>query len=504
MNSWDCFDTLIARNYKTPISIFNIISNKINDPTFVDKRIAAEKFSLKKTYLDIYKLLPEYDPQIELDVEKEYSFPILENFNRVKDGDIIISDMYLSSDQILDLLQYHGFNKDVEIFVTYNGKHSGHSWNYLKNKYPNVQYHFGDNMHSDIINARQHGIESVFSAASLFTPEENFIAKNDFALATLMRRLRLSNPYFRPKSLYIHKHGSFQNIAGHLWIEEINGHINHFKMHSVSSDHFTLIRSNVTIFVKIYFNGQSFYSQNLEDNYMPLYEGSWKEDEINYTKEFQRLLWIDQSQFNLPILCLVSSLLPKNKKIVFSQRDCFYLYTIFKHMFPKINCCMLDVSRNGYYNPYNFSYIDYIKETTKNSLVVDSHGSGASANTFFKNNGIPFELYHICKHPVRKNQIDNNILSSSHICKNKFLCCGRFLEQYNVNYLGPLSNWHNGPIRDEPEHDKVACETISECIHSVCKYINYYTISNNPQLIPHLLNKLQHTFTQQFIKTIGA
>jgi hypothetical protein len=503
MNSWDCFDTLLARAYKTPVSIFHIFSYKIKDPTFVNKRIQAEKKSRKKTYEDIYKYLPGYDPQIELDVEKEYTFPILENFNRVQDGDIITSDMYLSSSQILDLLQHHGFNKDVEIFVTYNGKHSGYSWNYLKANYSNINFHFGDNINSDVISCRNNGIKGVFSGSSLFTPEEDFISKTDFTLATLMRRLRLSNPYFRTRSFYIHNTGSFQNIAGHFWIEEINGHINHFQMYSVSSDHFTLIRSNSTAFVKIYFNGESFYSENLHGDYIPLYNGLWKEDEKNYTKEFQRLLWIDQSQFNLPILCLTSTLLPKDKKIVFSQRDCFYLYKIFKTMFPETDCCMLDVSRNGYYHPYNNDYINYIINTTKNSLIVDSHGSGGSANHFFKNNNIPFELYHICKHPVRKNTIDNNILTFSSFCERKFLCSGRFLEKYNINYIGQLSGWNKQAIRQMPEHDKIACETILQSIENVCKYINYYIINNNPHLLTPLLKKLRHTFTEQFVNTIG-
>ena len=68
MNSWDCFDTLLARAYNTPISIFRIVSDKIKDPTFTNKRIQAEKKSRKKTYEDIYRHLPGYDPQIELDV----------------------------------------------------------------------------------------------------------------------------------------------------------------------------------------------------------------------------------------------------------------------------------------------------------------------------------------------------------------------------------------------------------------------------------------------------
>ena len=37
-NSWDCFDTLIARNLITPSSIFDIVGKKIGDPDFTYKR----------------------------------------------------------------------------------------------------------------------------------------------------------------------------------------------------------------------------------------------------------------------------------------------------------------------------------------------------------------------------------------------------------------------------------------------------------------------------------
>lgn len=506
MNSWDCFDTLISRSYKNPISIFDVVSNTINDPFFTKKRISAEKRSTKKTYEDIYRLLPGYDPNIELEIEKKYSFPILENLNRVKDGDIIISDMYMSSDQILDLLRYHGLNKDVQVFVTYSGKHNGYSWNYLKNKHPNVKYHFGDNINSDIKNSRKYGIKSIFCGASLFTPEEESISKIDFTLSCLMRRLRLSNPYFRPKSLYIHDSGSFQNTAGHFWIEEINGCLNYFEMFSVHNDHFILKRFDKNpVFVKIYFDGKSFYSENhpSENNFVKLYNGVWFEDEENYKKEYQRLIWIDQSQFNLPILCVVSKILSKNKKIIFSQRDSLYLYKIFKTMFPMIECSMLDVSRNGYYHPFNQDYINYIIDTTKNSLVVDLHGSGGSANHFFRTHNTELNLYHVCKHPVKKNTLDNNKLTWNHFCERKFLCGGRFLEKYNINNLGPLIGWNQSAIRGNQEHDQVACQTIDESIEDVCKYINLYTIQNSPELIPTLIHKLKNTFTEQFVTTIG-
>lgn len=162
MNSWDCFDTLIARSHKDPYSIFRLVGEYIGDKFFIEKRIIAEKMSKYKTYEDIYSYLPEYDSSIELEFEKKYSFPILENWNRVEDGDVIISDMYLSENQIRSILEYHGFNKKVDIIVSYSGKHNGNSWNILKSKYKDINYHIGDNIISDVINARNKGINAIF------------------------------------------------------------------------------------------------------------------------------------------------------------------------------------------------------------------------------------------------------------------------------------------------------------------------------------------------------
>ena len=87
MKSWDCFDTLIARRFYDPKTIFDEVSRRIGDPTFREKRIQAERACNQntKTYSDIYQRLPDYSPEIEFSVELEHNYPIVENMQKVQE-----------------------------------------------------------------------------------------------------------------------------------------------------------------------------------------------------------------------------------------------------------------------------------------------------------------------------------------------------------------------------------------------------------------------------------
>jgi FMN phosphatase YigB (HAD superfamily) len=193
MNSWDCFDTLIARRFYHPKTVFDEVGRRLDDPEFKAKRVAAEKAS-NKTYADIYKRLPGIDPQIELDVELEHHFPIMENMLKVKDGDLILSDMYLPKEFIERLLRKCGLDKQVDIIVTPNGKKKGWIWSEVKSKYI-IETHYGDNKKSDVASAQAHGINGVYTGAFDFNEIERIVYKQDKHLACWMRYLRLVCPY---------------------------------------------------------------------------------------------------------------------------------------------------------------------------------------------------------------------------------------------------------------------------------------------------------------------
>jgi arsenate reductase-like glutaredoxin family protein len=198
-------------------------------------------------------------------------------------------------------------------------------------------------------------------------------------------------------------------------------------------------------------------------------------------------------------------LLPQSGKILFSQRDCFYLYLVYKAITNNLNCDMLDVSRRGYYAPFNEDYINYIFNKTKDALIVDSHGTGSSANHFFKHNDIDFNLYHIFKHPIKKGNVDTNTLTWNKICNRSFNCYGRFFEKYNINHSGVLIDWvENKAVRKKSEHDKDSCDTVKECIDFLLKHIHQYNNCNyNVLNFNFLIKELSGTFTEQFINTIG-
>jgi len=190
MNSWDCFDTLVTRKYFHPQTVFHAVAAKLNDPSFVQRRINAERQS-NGTYEGIYKNLPQVDPNIEFETELEHCFGIVENLQKVKDGDIIVSDMYLKPEQVARILTSCGLNKDVKVYVTPGGKHSGTIWQHLGK----IDNHIGDNLHSDVHSPNKHGINAIHYTESNFTDYEAFVLSQNAQLAFWMRFIRLSCPY---------------------------------------------------------------------------------------------------------------------------------------------------------------------------------------------------------------------------------------------------------------------------------------------------------------------
>ena len=193
MNSWDCFDTLIARLHYHPKTVFDEVGRRIGDPDFRAKRVNAEKAS-NKTYEDIYARLPGIDPQIELDVELEHNFAINENISRVKDGDLILSDMYLPRHFLMKMLRNVGLTVDVDIIVTPDGKKKGWIWENVKDRYK-IKTHYGDNYKSDVLGAKENGINGIHYKGYQLNDIERTVYKQDKELALWMRCTRLLCPY---------------------------------------------------------------------------------------------------------------------------------------------------------------------------------------------------------------------------------------------------------------------------------------------------------------------
>ena len=196
VQSFDVFDTLLARKVKNPTDIFAIIEATFPFPNFKEYRCKAESCSLNMTYeqfesmfqvpTEICNALKEF----EIETELKYSYLIQTNCARVRDGDILVSDMYLSPETIMRLLRENGFQKQVNLYVSPGGKRSGQIWPLLKEHYT-ITLHLGDNEHSDVKTALDAGVPAELTTVHQIHPIEEFFLHSGL----LFREFRHQNPY---------------------------------------------------------------------------------------------------------------------------------------------------------------------------------------------------------------------------------------------------------------------------------------------------------------------
>lgn len=203
INSFDIFDTLIARLCYEPNIIFEIIQNKYNLTNFVNlrKKYEFETKNFEKTY---DKLKEHYN--IDINVIKEYeifleydlSIPINENINKICKDDILVSDMYLSNNIISKMLNKH-CKIDNILYVSYGEKKNNIFWknNILAKK---INTHYGDNKISDYKNPLKYNINAVLIDKWLNNFEKQFLEVNKY-ISYIIRAVRISldNSHFMTK-----------------------------------------------------------------------------------------------------------------------------------------------------------------------------------------------------------------------------------------------------------------------------------------------------------------
>jgi len=204
INSFDVFDTILCRTVVNPTDIFSIVENTFPFPNFYNMRCQAqchsngtfdsiyEKFGeLYNIDKDTCKLLKEFEIQTEI----SNSYLLVTNYNRVKNGDILVSDMYLSENDIMRILRAHGFSKNVKLFASPAGKSNGYIWPQLKSLY-SIGIHLGDNNHSDVISPSMHNIKGELTTIYKINETERFFIDNGYKeFAFLIRKFRHMNPY---------------------------------------------------------------------------------------------------------------------------------------------------------------------------------------------------------------------------------------------------------------------------------------------------------------------
>lgn len=249
--SFDIFDTLITRKTATPTGVFLIMQEKLlidksyeDIPLYVrenfytlrqhSEALARKSYCIKgcedKTFEQIYKALScnglLSDEQVnrlkelELLVEEECVVGVEENINRIKQyvnenkTVILISDMYLSAEQIRRLLcKVDAVFKDIEIYVSSECKKTKGSTNLFKYvqcekkvRFSNWT-HVGDNEFADVKAPKRLGIKTELYQGTMLKKSEKKVIEGkqrdiqaQYTIG-LARRIRIQNHLTGAKSI---------------------------------------------------------------------------------------------------------------------------------------------------------------------------------------------------------------------------------------------------------------------------------------------------------------
>ena len=180
--SFDVFDTALLRKVYKPSDIFKLIEKKVGND-FYNKRIEAQARAAEEdpfcTIEDIYNYLPEFDMNVEIEIEMDNCYANPELYAAYNEKDFIfISDMYLPSSVIKAMLEKAGY-KNPQVFVSCEEK----AWKADGTLFEKVQEtgyeitkHMGDNYVADILGAKKAGIENVYFVPALHNKKLNLPA----------------------------------------------------------------------------------------------------------------------------------------------------------------------------------------------------------------------------------------------------------------------------------------------------------------------------------------
>ena len=236
--TFDVFDTLVTRKVATPRGIFAIIQERLKDDAlfseiplrvrrgFYDMRCYYESEARQcwqneqveeVSFEQIYQCLQEAEKltstqiqqlmELELAVEREFLVGVEENIQQIKEllasghRVILISDMYLSGEEIRSLLvTVDEVFRDISIYSSADmqkGKWSGNGYKLVRQREKLDIFHWvhtGDNKGSDIGKAKELGIKTVYyNGAALTRRESELMSKyeDNFSLQLAVGRLRL-------------------------------------------------------------------------------------------------------------------------------------------------------------------------------------------------------------------------------------------------------------------------------------------------------------------------
>lgn len=208
IRSVDFWDTLITRWDPDPGTVFDYMASLAGLVNFRQQRIAAERLARHRhgeyTLEDIYGALQEISDlplarcqelmALELEAERAFAQPVQTTIDQLGASDVVISDMYLSADQMRAIARPH-VNLDRQPFlVSAGGKHQGAVWRKLRQAGIEAR-HSGDNYLADYVRAAQRDHQVSLVRTTRFSPlEQRFAQAGLNGLANLMRLQRLASP----------------------------------------------------------------------------------------------------------------------------------------------------------------------------------------------------------------------------------------------------------------------------------------------------------------------
>lgn len=206
--SFDVFDTLLHRRVVLPRDIFALVGERSDLSAFAEARFAAEARARKTTRAhsvevsleEIYAALPaelQCDSvrvrQLELELEKEFTFAnaamlaLTQTLRASGKRVIAVSDSYLTSAEVAELLIAKGFELDA--VYTSCDQREGNCGKYNADLYPVIcraegiepseLLHAGDHSGADVANALSVGavaVQSNHPTAHLITASEHYAA----------------------------------------------------------------------------------------------------------------------------------------------------------------------------------------------------------------------------------------------------------------------------------------------------------------------------------------
>lgn len=204
VQSFDIFDTLIARRCIRPEAVFFEVERRSGFVGFAGLRYQAERlveaneYMLSDIYLEISKLAicdasnTQKLMELEIQVELENVVPITDNLSQVKDDSLLITDMYLPDDVIRKMLTIAGLPEHMCLIRSSHGKRNGRVWQALADSNVFCE-HLGDNEVADHLRPLDVGMRTKLTSVAKLTPTEQMFADiGALKLAEILRASRLT------------------------------------------------------------------------------------------------------------------------------------------------------------------------------------------------------------------------------------------------------------------------------------------------------------------------